>query len=144
MDPEQRGRLMLTVPDVLGDDSLELGRAVRPAWPDRPVHRWAFILVPPIGAGVWAEFEHGDPNRPIWSGCRWGSQSDMPTAAALGNPADPELVMQSLLQHSLRDQRHAADAGHWRHHSEEHHRRDDHRQRQRHLHPQRQRARRSN
>jgi hypothetical protein len=58
-------------------------------------------LVPPIGAGVWAEFEAGDPDRPIWSGCRWGSQSDVPSAATMGNPADPNLVIQSLLKHSI-------------------------------------------
>jgi len=27
--------------------------------------------VPAVGAGVWIEFEAGDPSRPIWSGCWW-------------------------------------------------------------------------
>ena len=58
-------------------------------------------MVPPIGAGVWVEFEHGDPNRPVWVGCRWGSQSDVPSQAQLGNPADPNIIIQSLLQHSI-------------------------------------------
>jgi uncharacterized protein involved in type VI secretion and phage assembly len=58
-------------------------------------------LVPPPGAGVWVEFEQGDPERPIWSGCRWGGASDVPPLARLGNPADPNIVIQSLLQHSV-------------------------------------------
>jgi hypothetical protein len=58
-------------------------------------------FVPPPGAGVWVEFEHGDPDYPIWSGCRWGSQSDVPSNATAGNPADPNIVIQSLLQHSI-------------------------------------------
>jgi hypothetical protein len=58
-------------------------------------------MVPSIGAGVWVEFEHGDPNRPIWTGCRWGAQSDVPTMAKAGNPADPNIIIQSLLQHSI-------------------------------------------
>ena len=30
------------------------------------------FAVPPIGAGVWVEFEQGDPDYPIWTGCFWG------------------------------------------------------------------------
>jgi hypothetical protein len=30
------------------------------------------VLIPPPGAHVWVEFEGGDPDRPIWSGCFWG------------------------------------------------------------------------
>jgi hypothetical protein len=30
-----------------------------------------FYTIPPIGANVWIEFEGGDPNFPIWSGCFW-------------------------------------------------------------------------
>jgi len=31
-----------------------------------------FYAIPPMGANVWVEFEGGDPNYPIWSGCFWG------------------------------------------------------------------------
>jgi len=58
-------------------------------------------MVPPIGAGVWVEFEHGDPDKPIWTGCRWGSTADIPKFALLGNPADPNIVIQSLAQHMI-------------------------------------------
>jgi len=27
---------------------------------------------------VWMEFEHGDPDFPIWSGCWWGNAAEMP------------------------------------------------------------------
>ena len=30
-----------------------------------------FFMIPPIGASVWIEFEHGDPDYPIWTGCFW-------------------------------------------------------------------------
>ena len=58
-------------------------------------------LVPPIGAAVWVEFEHGDPSYPIWTGCRWGGQSDVPPLARAGLPASPNVVMQTLGQHML-------------------------------------------
>jgi hypothetical protein len=28
--------------------------------------------IPPVDAGVWVEFEAGDPSRPIWTGGWWG------------------------------------------------------------------------
>ena len=100
VDPEQRGRLMLTVPDVLGAIPSSWAEPCVPlAGPTGPP--MGIYLVPPIGAGVWAEFEQGDPSHPIWAGCRWGTTSDIPTLAKAGNPADQNIVMQSLLQHSF-------------------------------------------
>lgn len=73
VDPEQRGRLMLSVPDVLGPIPSSWAEPCVPlAGPTGPP--MGVYLVPPIGAGVWVEFEHGDPDYPIWVGCRWGSQ----------------------------------------------------------------------
>jgi hypothetical protein len=34
-------------------------------------------------------------------GCRWGLQSDIPLAAQAGNPADPSIIIQSLLQQAV-------------------------------------------
>jgi hypothetical protein len=100
VDPEQRGRLILNIPDVLGDITSSLAEPCVPlAGPTEPP--MGVYLVPPIGAGVWVEFEHGDPDYPIWTGCRWGGKSDIPTQASAGNPADPNIVIQSLLQHMI-------------------------------------------
>lgn len=57
-------------------------------------------MVPPIGAGVWVEFEQGDPTFPIWTGCRFGI-GDVPPLALAGNPADPNICIQSLLQNMI-------------------------------------------
>jgi hypothetical protein len=100
VDPELRGRLMLNVPDVLGAIPSSWAEPCVPlAGPTGPP--MGVYLVPPIGAGVWVEFERGDQDYPIWSGCRWGSASDIPALAKAGNPADPNIVMQSLLQHTV-------------------------------------------
>lgn len=96
-DPEQRGRLQLMIPDVFGPIPSTWAEACVPlAGPTGPP--MGMYVVPPIGAGVWAEFEQGDLNYPIWSGCRWGGQSDIPSNALAGNPADPNIIIQSLLQ----------------------------------------------
>lgn len=100
VDPEQRGRLQLTIPDVLGPIPSSWAEPCVPlAGPTGPP--MGVYMVPPIGAGIWVEFEHGDPDHPIWVGCRWGAQSDVPTMAKAGNPADPNIIIQSLLQHSI-------------------------------------------
>ena len=68
-DPESMGRLRASVPEVL--------EAVESPWalPCAPYSGdgVGVYAVPPVGAGVWMEFEAGDPARPIWSGCWWGS-----------------------------------------------------------------------
>lgn len=100
VDPEQRGRIQVSVPDVMSLLPTTWAEAAIPlAGPTGPP--MGMYVVPIIGAGVWVEFEHGDPNRPIWSGCRWGGQADIPTMAKAGNPADPNIVIQSLLQHMI-------------------------------------------
>jgi Type VI secretion system/phage-baseplate injector OB domain len=100
VDPMFRGRLMAIVPDVLGPTPSNWAEPCVPlAGPSGPP--MGIYFVPPIGAGVWVEFEQGDPERPIWVGCRWGSQADVPLAARAGNPADPSIVIQSLLQQSV-------------------------------------------
>ena len=100
VDPEQRGRLIVEVTDVLGLIPSTWAEPCLPlAGPTGPP--MGVYMVPPIGAGVWVEFEHGDPNKPVWVGCRWGAPTDVPLAAKAGNPADPNIVIQSLLQQAI-------------------------------------------
>ena len=52
--------------------------------PGRPP---GFFSVPPVGAGVWIEFEAGDVSRPIWAGCFWGTgELPMKPPGSLGVP----------------------------------------------------------
>lgn len=73
-DPLMTGRLKARVPDVMGDR--ESGWAM----PCAPFggNGTGFFALPKVGAGVWIEFEHGDPDYPVWSGCWWGSAAEMP------------------------------------------------------------------
>jgi uncharacterized protein involved in type VI secretion and phage assembly len=99
-DPDQRGRLQVEVPDVLGEFPSSWAEPCVPLAGPTGLAMGVY-LVPSVGAPVWVEFEHGDPDYPIWSGCRWGAQSDLPSDATSGNPADPNIVIQSLLQHKI-------------------------------------------
>ena len=73
-DPLMIGRIKAKVPDVMGDQ--ESGWAM-------PCAVFAgsgmgLFALPSTGAGVWIEFEHGDPDYPIWAGCFWGSVAELP------------------------------------------------------------------
>jgi uncharacterized protein involved in type VI secretion and phage assembly len=100
VDPLFTGRLLVQVPDVLElTPSTWAEPCVPLAGPTGPP--MGVYLVPPIGAGVWVEFEQGDPNYPIWSGCRWGAQSDIPTLAFAGLPVSPNIVLQTAGQNTI-------------------------------------------
>jgi uncharacterized protein involved in type VI secretion and phage assembly len=100
VDPMFTGRLLVQVPDVLSlVPSTWAEPCVPLAGPTGPP--MGVYLVPPIGAGVWVEFEQGDPNYPIWSGCRWGSPADIPTLALAGLPISPSIVLQTAGQNTI-------------------------------------------
>jgi uncharacterized protein involved in type VI secretion and phage assembly len=75
-DPLMQGRVRARVTDVMGQD--ESGWAM----PSAPFggDQMGFFAIPSVGAGVWIEFEHGDPDYPIWSGAWWGSATEVPPA----------------------------------------------------------------
>jgi uncharacterized protein involved in type VI secretion and phage assembly len=60
-----------------------------------------FVALPPIGAGVWIEFEQGDPNYPVWSGCWWGSASELPPIVRAGQPGLSQITLVTPGQHAL-------------------------------------------
>jgi uncharacterized protein involved in type VI secretion and phage assembly len=100
LDPMLLGRLLVSVPDVLSlAPSSWAVPCVPLAGPTGPP--MGVFLVPPIGAGVWVEFEQGDPNFPIWVGCRWGAASDIPTLARAGLPVSPSIVLQTAGQNAV-------------------------------------------
>ncbi|MEO6979250.1 MAG: phage baseplate assembly protein V [Mucilaginibacter sp.] len=100
VDPEFRGRVTLMVPDVLSlIPSTWAEPCVPLAGPTGPP--MGAYMVPPPGTPVWVEFEQGDPDYPIWSGCRWGSSGSIPPLAYAGLPISPNIVFQTAGQNSL-------------------------------------------
>lgn len=39
-----------------------------------------FFFIPPENAMVWIEFEQGDPDHPIWTGCFWDEKDKLPAS----------------------------------------------------------------
>jgi uncharacterized protein involved in type VI secretion and phage assembly len=100
VDPLMRGRLMVMVPEVLGPVPSSWAEPCTPlAGPTGPP--MGAYLIPPVGAGVWIQFEAGDPTHPVWVGCRFGAQSDVPTLAHAGLPVSPNIVLQTAGQNTF-------------------------------------------
>jgi len=79
-DDKALGRLQVSVPDF---------PAMKAAWalPSTPYagDQVGFYTMPPIGANVWVEFEAGNLDAPIWSGCFW-TDGQVP-----GDPVGPDI-----------------------------------------------------
>lgn len=97
LDPLQMGRIQVMVPDV---SSLIPTSWAMPCVPIAGKQSGVYVL-PQIGAGVWVEFEQGNPDYPVWVGGYWGTAAELPALALAGNPVSPSIVLQSGLQNSL-------------------------------------------
>jgi uncharacterized protein involved in type VI secretion and phage assembly len=80
-DTDGRGKIEVQVPSVNG---------LNPVWA-RPSVPFAgpgvgFFAVPPNKANVWVEYEGGNPESPIWSGCFWGDTETGPVPASATQP----------------------------------------------------------
>jgi hypothetical protein len=73
-DPLMSFRIRATVPDVYGDLESGWATACLPFGSDG----MGFFALPKVGSGVWIEFEHGDPDYPIWTGSWLGSTAEVP------------------------------------------------------------------
>ncbi|EJN07237.1 hypothetical protein PMI42_07949 [Bradyrhizobium sp. YR681] len=97
IDPLQIGRIQVMVPDV--------GAVIPTSWampcvPTAGINA-GFFAVPIIGAGVWIEFERGDPDYPVWVGCYWGSAAEVPVLAHAVPPGVAGITLQTPLKNGL-------------------------------------------
>lgn len=97
VDVAKQGRIQVQVPDVLG---LGVSSWAMPCVPVAGIQMGMYV-VPPIGAGVWVEFEQGNSDYPIWSGCWWGSAAEVPALAAAAPPAIDTMILQTTGQNTL-------------------------------------------
>lgn len=96
-DPLQIGRIMALVPDV--SNVMPTSWAM-PCLPAVGI-QYGICVVPPLGAGVWIEFEQGDPDYPIWTGGFWGSAAEVPALMRARLPTSPGIVMQTVAQNTI-------------------------------------------
>lgn len=89
VDPRRMGRLLVTVP------ALDLpGAWAMPCFPVSGNKSGAW-MIPSPGTGVWVEFEQGDVNNPIWSGCWYSSDAEVPPLVGAASPASPPILFET-------------------------------------------------
>lgn len=91
VDPYKQGRMLVQVPDVLG---LGVSSWALPCMPFTGIESGVYA-VPLIGSGVWVEFEQGNPDKPIWVGCYWGSTAEVPKSTFPTTPGLPAFIVQT-------------------------------------------------
>lgn len=98
LDPLMLGRVRAKVPDVYGPDG-ESGWAM-PCVPFAG-SGFGFFAVPAVGSRVWMEFEHGDPEYPVWTGGFWGSVADLPSEVLVPPPPSKKVMIKTEGGHSI-------------------------------------------
>ena len=94
VDPLEKGRLMLLVPDVLG---ITPSTWALPCVPMAGPEMGTSFMLPPVGASVWVEFEQGDPQKPIWVGCFWDTEFTLGTLGLVaGSTPTPSITLETL------------------------------------------------
>jgi hypothetical protein len=76
VDPMQLGRILAQVPDVLGTIPSIWALPCVPCGLPKEIG----IALPQIGAAVWIEFEQGNPDYPVWTGCFYANAAETPPA----------------------------------------------------------------
>jgi uncharacterized protein involved in type VI secretion and phage assembly len=87
-DTDGLGRIQATVLEVYGTNDSPWALPSVPYAGDKV----GLMLIPPVGAWVWFEFEHGNPDTPIWSGCFWETNQTRPA----GSPAKKVLAFDTV------------------------------------------------
>lgn len=78
---DRLGQLKARVPEVYeADDRENPSPWAKPCVPYAGANH-GLLVMPEEGDGVWIEFEAGDISRPIWTGCWWAEDDDLPEAA---------------------------------------------------------------
>jgi uncharacterized protein involved in type VI secretion and phage assembly len=88
-DPLMQGRIRAQVPTVFGDDISGWALPCSP-YGGKGV---GFFFIPPVDANVWIEFENGNPDYPIWTGCFWGKDEAPKTLALHDIKKIPDVKM---------------------------------------------------
>jgi hypothetical protein len=91
VDPMQIGRIQVSVTDV---SAVLPTTWALPCLPVSGINNGTFAL-PMQDAGVWIEFEQGNPDHPIWVGGYWGLAPERPALSQTVSPGVPGITIQT-------------------------------------------------
>lgn len=97
IDPEKRGRVQVRIVDTVGLGVTGWAEICTPFGGPKS----GMYLIPAIGACVWVEFEHGDPDYPICVGFRWSNTAAVPQSALTTTPGASTVVTETPMQNTV-------------------------------------------
>ncbi len=80
-DPLNLGRVQVSVASIFEEGKQSWAMPCSP-YAGKGI---GLFTIPPVDTNVWVEFEGGDPDYPIWSGCFWGN-NELPEEAKVAKP----------------------------------------------------------
>jgi hypothetical protein len=89
-DPLNLGRVQVSVASIFEEGKQSWAMPCTP-YAGKGI---GLFMIPPVDSNVWVEFEGGDPDYPIWSGCFWGN-NELPEEAQVPKP-DETLVLKAF------------------------------------------------
>ncbi len=100
VDPKGMGRIIAMVPDVSPLSPCSWAMPCFP-WGGGLASQAGMFMVPVVGAGVWIEFEQGDQDYPIWTGCFVGSSGEVAPGAKTAMPPVPGVTIQTPFKNMI-------------------------------------------
>jgi hypothetical protein len=89
-DPLNLGRIQVSVPAIFEEGKQSWAMPCSP-YAGKDI---GLFTIPPVDTNIWVEFEGGDPDYPIWSGCFWGD-NELPEEAKVAKP-DETIVFKAF------------------------------------------------
>lgn len=89
-DPLNQGRIQVSVASIFEEGKQSWAMPCSP-YAGKGI---GLFTIPPVDTNVWVEFEGGDPDYPIWSGCFWGN-NELPEEARVAKP-DEVIVLKAF------------------------------------------------
>src|SRR6476469_9480802 len=89
-DPMNQGRIQVSVASIFEEGKQSWAMPCSP-YAGKGI---GLFTIPPVGTNVWVEFEGGDPDYPIWSGCFWAN-NELPQEARVSKP-DEVIVLKAF------------------------------------------------
>lgn len=97
VDPEHMNRLQVAIPEVQGGIDIW----ALPFAQHGGLETGFKYLAPELGDTVWVMFEYGNPSKPLWTYCGWGSDQiapelDSPTRMGFVTPNGNKILLEEV------------------------------------------------
>ena len=96
-DPQNRGRVKISVPDVYGSNIPNYWALPKGMFNG---NQTSLFAIPTVNDVVWVSFQKGDPRYPVWE-YGWFGSGDVPEDAQFDSNEPKSIILQSITKHKI-------------------------------------------